>query len=274
MGSYFHKTRFILKASSELCENKIFLLATDKYLSMKKYLFIFFFSVITTELFSQITLNEKFISYMGSQVSTVQYNGDVATVFSGKDNTEGNRYLFDKPASGKIFTTDSTLLNTEGFVFNYDKMSKKLIAVKDGKTIIDVNTDHIKSFVLTNEVETNNFVRVPAINQGFFIQLVKDKRYSLYKTIQTKFQPADYFNNGIIERGNNFDSYVDIFEYYVVFPNGEYKKIELKRKSIKTIFIGEGKKVKKYYKICVDEVGGFVPVNEKFLKGLTTYFNQ
>lgn len=263
----------MLKASSELFKKNIFVI-TDKHLSMKKYLIIFFFSVITTELFSQITLNEKFISYLGSQGSTVQYNGDVATVFSNKDNTEGNRYLFDKPASGKIFNTDSTLINTEGFVFNYDKMSKKLIAVKDGKTIIDVNTAHIKSFVLTNEVETANFVRVPAINQGFFIQLVKDKKYSLYKTIQTKFQPADYFNNGLVERGNNYDSYNDINEYYVIFPNGEHKKIELKRKSIKTIFSNEGKKVKKYYKICVDEVGGFVPVNEKFLKGLINYLNH
>ncbi len=241
---------------------------------MKKCLLIFSISFVTTDLFSQIVVQNDILTYLSSQGSAITGNGDVKSVFSGRDNTEGNRYLFDKPVDGKVFATDSNIVNTEGFVFNYDKMGKKLIAVKDGKTIIEVNTEHIKSFILIDDNQTDSFVRLPAIKKEFFIQIAKGKKYSFYKTIQTKFQPADFFTNGIIERGNNYDSYIDKFEYYVVFSDGKYKKLELKRKSLKNTFINEEKKLKRYFKASVDQVGGFVPITESYVKGLVNYLNH
>ncbi len=245
---------------------------------MRKYLVVFFFfSVMIDSSGQTIQVLDDFLNYKnGESSSGVNRSGsnDINN-FSIKENAEGSRYLLTNWVRAKVFITDTTMINTEGYVFNYDKMLKKLIATKDGQTLIEVNTDHIKSFVLIGADETDSFERVPAISNEFFISLVKDdKKYSLYKSVKTKFQKANYYNNGIVESGNKYDSYTDVFEYYVVFADGKYKKVELKKKSVKNIFSGEATKVSQYFSNKDEEVGGLGTVNESFLIGLVNFLNQ
>lgn len=244
---------------------------------MKKYLAVFFlFILYAIKTFSQNTIQQQtvqndFVNFLNAE-SAPTYTGSYLTTFSYKDATVGSRYLFNKWVSGKVFITDTNSINTEGFVFNYDKISKKLLATKDGQKIIEVNGSAIQSFSLATVEEVLDFEKVPLLSdREFFVRLVKDSaKYSLYKSIKTKFQKADYRTNGIIESGNNYDSFTDHYEYFIVFPMGkEYKKVELKRKSIKIALSDEGKKIKQFF--SKDEEG---IINENFLIRLIDFLNQ
>ncbi|HVT86424.1 MAG TPA: hypothetical protein VHD35_14570 [Chitinophagaceae bacterium] len=242
---------------------------------MKKYLVAFLLYSTSVNLFAQedVPVINDLLTNMSSQMGNSK-SGDL-TNFSVKENTEGNQFLFDKWVSGKIFITDSSGFNTAGFSFNYDKMNRKLLATKDKKSMMEVNTNLIKSFELTDAGTTYIFEKVPAISNSFLIQLVKHTgKYSLYKSLTTQFQKANYYNNGIVETGNKYDSYIDAVEYYVLFPDGSYKKVELKRKSIKNAFSADEKKVNTYFSNNNDAVGAMGNIDENFLIGLVSFLDQ
>ena len=244
---------------------------------MKTYLLIFLlcFTFLSNG-FSQNSnqsqsIQNDFQNYTSSE-STKNYTGSFLPVFSNKENTVGNRYLFDRWVGGKVFNADDIVVSNGSFVFNYDKIAKKLLATQDRQKIIEVNINAIKFFTLTNEEEVMVFEKIPVISeQDFFIPLVKNEnKYSLYKSIKTKFERANYTTNGIFESGKNYDSFIDVFEYYIGFPGGkEFKKIELKKKSVREILAKDDKKVKQYF--SKEEEG---VINEHFLNGLITFLNQ
>ena len=93
---------------------------------------------------------------------------------------------------------------------------------------------------------------------------------SLYKSIKTKFEKADYTTNGMVETGKNYDEYVDEATYYVL-PAGEKQvvTVELKKKSIKGAFPNEQEKVNSYLS---DHRNDFI--NESFLIGFINNINQ
>jgi len=92
------------------------------------------------------------------------------------------------------------------------------------------------------------FAKVPLISQqNFQLVLVKPgKKYALYKTINTKFVKANYVSDGLTERGNNYDEYVDEEVYFVVRNDNTLRTVQLKKKIIKTIFFEEADAVNKF----------------------------
>ncbi|MFI5188239.1 MAG: hypothetical protein ACHQF0_16025 [Chitinophagales bacterium] len=190
--------------------------------------------------------------------------------FTPKEETVGSRYLFDKWVHGVVVSVVDSVYSDPNTLFNYNKAAGTLIMTKDKKTAIELYLNKIKSFTLSDD-KTYHFERVGIINDNdFFLTLVKNNsKYSLYKLVKTKFIAANYSTNGIIETGNKYDEYKDIATYYVVLPGGkEFKKIELKKKSIKTVLTAGGSKVDKYMS---DNSG---EVDEAFLIGLVTDLNQ
>ena len=200
------------------------------------------------------------------------YQGSALTVFHQKEETQGSRYLFNWWVNGTMLDTNLTVINTADFSFNYDKVGKKLLATRDKNTIIEINDMAINSFILKTDTSIAKFEKIPAISKKeFLIELVKDEvRYSLYKSMKTTFQKADYSNNGLIESGKKYDEFVDEFEYYIIFPGGnQFKKVELKKKSIREALSNEEVKVKQYF--SKSETG---VINELFLKELILFLNQ
>ena len=225
----------------------------------------------TNELFNQQSTSNSFLDFSKAEGSRL-YGGSALSIFSHKENTVGSRYLFNEWVNGKVLNKEGGIISNNSYLFNYDKISKNFLATLDKQKIIEVNTETIKSFVLTNNDSVTVFEKLPIINdQIFFIELVKNEgKYSLYKSIISKFYKADYTTNGIFESGKNYDSFVDQYEYYIIYPGGkEFKKLELKKKSLKEALVKEDKKVKQYF--SKDEEG---VVNESFLKGLITFLNQ
>ena len=200
------------------------------------------------------------------------YQGSALTVFHRKKETQGSRYLFNWWVNGTMLDTNLVVINTADFSFNYDKVGKKLLATRDKNTIIEINDVAINSFILKTDTSIAKFVKIPAISKKeFLIELVKDEvKYSLYKSMKTTFQKADYTNNGLIESGKKYDEFVDEFEYYIIFPGGnQFKKIELKKKSIREALSNEEVKVKQYFSKSESAV-----INEAFLKELILFLNQ
>ena len=200
------------------------------------------------------------------------YQGSALTVFHQKEETQGSRYLFNWWVNGTMLDTNLVVINTADFGFNYDKIEKKLLATRDKNTIIEINDAAINSFILKTDTSITKFEKIPGIGKKeFLIEVVKNEvKYSLYKSMKTTFQKADYTNNGVIASGKKYDEFVDEFEYYVIFPGGnQFKKVELKKKSIREALSNEEVKVKQYFSKSESGV-----INESFLKELILFLNQ
>jgi len=201
------------------------------------------------------------------------YMGSAIPVFAHKEDTKGSRYLYDKWVKGSVLTVQNVLFNNDKYVFNYDKVAKNLMAIlaQDKNVMIELDKQNIKSFSLMEDNATIDFEKVPLISaQNFQIVLVKaGGKYALYKSITTKFTKANYVSNGLTERGNNYDEYVDEAIYFVVAPNNILRRVELKKKSIKAVFFEDAAKVDKYF-----SGHRYDDINEIFLMDLVYYLNE
>ncbi len=201
------------------------------------------------------------------------YMGSAIPVFSHKEDTKGSRYLYDKWVRGSVVTAQNVLFNYDKYLFNYDKVAKNLMAIlaQDKSVMIELDRQNIKSFSLMEDNSSIDFEKVPLISsQNFQIALVKaGGKYALYKSITTKFTKANYVSNGLTERGNNFDEYVDEAIYFVVAPNNIQRRVELKKKSVKTVFFEDAAKVDKYF-----SEHKYDDINEIFLQDLVYYLNE
>jgi len=222
------------------------------------------------------TLTQRAVIYSAQDFGKAEagrvYQGAALTTFHQKEETQGSRYLFNWWVNGTMLDTNLTVINTADFSFNYDKVGKKLLATRDKNTIIEINDVAINSFILKTDTSIAKFEKIPAISKkDFLMELVKDEiRYSLYKSMKTTFQKADYTNNGLIESGKKYDEFVDEFEYYIIFPGGnQFKKVELKKKSIREALSNEEVRVKQYFSKSVSGV-----INELFLKEPILFLNQ
>jgi hypothetical protein len=211
---------------------------------------------------------QDFTQSLGSRIN----GGSFMPVFSHKGDTKGNRYLFDSWAHGVVISANNFVLDSSDYFFTYDKMTHHLFLTKDKKKVIEVRNEEFKSFTLIQENQNFVFVHVPLINQtDFFEELVNQPgKYSLYKLIHTRIRRADYRTNGLFETGNDYDEYVDNYDYYVIFPGDRvYKRILLKTKSIKDILSMEHSKIKSYFSDHWES-----NIDEAFLKGLILYIDQ
>ena len=201
------------------------------------------------------------------------YHGSSLPVFTIKENTVGTRYLFDSWVKGKIIDTANREINTYNYVFNYDKMTGKLIATQDKKNVIDVDDIAIDSYCLTNPSgQETMFEKINLINKDkFLVSLVNEtnKKYALYKSINTKFIKANFVTNGLIESGNKYDEYADSYDYYIVYSSGIYKKIELKERSVKQVLVEDKDKVKVFF---TQHSGD--KLNDSLLSQLILFLNQ
>ena len=81
--------------------------------------------------------------------------------------------------------------------------------------------------------------RVQAINPDDLFQVLafSQEKYALYKIIHTQLKKANYTTNGISESGSKYDEYIDDVEYYIVFPNKEFRLLSsLKKTAVEKAF--------------------------------------
>jgi hypothetical protein len=191
---------------------------------------------------------------------------------SSQEELHGSPYLFNNWVHGFAISTTDSINENDSYLFNYEKISGALLYTDGGEKMYMVDRTQIKGFTIFDEKgQPYTFENVPSIDPKHYLQvLASGSKYKIYKDLQTKFLKADFQTNGITSSGNNYDSYVDEGDYYVVkLPGGQPQKISLKRKSIRTAFGADADKANKFMSAHDSD-----DVDDTFLKGLGEFMND
>lgn len=202
-------------------------------------------------------------SRLRGSTTFVSYHGD-------KEATEGSRLLFDDWPKGFVIGIYDTLLNNPNLFLNFDKITRDLYFTLDGKTIIKVETSQAREIHFINGNAQVVLTRVDGIDPHHFFQRMSDSagapNYILYRLTTTQFRRANFTTNGLTSTGNNFDEYIDDYDYFIVMPGGKlYTSVKLKKNSIRTAL---GDKADAWFKTHQNE-----KTDEAFLVGLVNHLN-
>lgn len=200
------------------------------------------------------------------------YNGALLPVFTHIDATKGSRYLFETWVKGQVIDINDILISNDSYYFNYDKIQGNLLVTQDKKNVIEVDKQNIKVFEIKNDEQQYVFEKVVIGEEIEFLQVLArvEGKFGFYKSIKTKFKKADYVSTGLTESGHNYDEYIDVPTYYIVIAGTkDYKPVELKKKSIRSVLSIEQSKVNNYFAAHSDAT-----MDEVFFKGLILFLNQ
>ena len=170
--------------------------------------------------------------------------------------------LFSDFVKATITSQNPLFANDSNFVYNFDKAAQKLLATTDRQIQYKINSKEFQSITFCYSVDnTLTLEHVPAINDKdvFFRIIRSDDKYSLYYSLHTEV------------RGR---SYVDIREYYIVFPFPDIHTARLR--------IMDKRLIRKAFALSTDEqkVETFLSrhtdeePSEYFLKALIGYLDQ
>src|SRR5215471_15618468 len=148
------------------------------------------------------SIETAFKNYLQAESGHV-YNGSALPVFLIKEDTKGNRYLYERWVKGSVVGTDGVVYNSSKYSFNYDKVGQKLLMLLDSNKMLTLNSGDISGFTLQDDTSQYHFERLKnSTDLNFYQSLYKDEKgYSFNKLLKTKFMKADYQSNGIVESG-------------------------------------------------------------------------
>ncbi|HXB28715.1 MAG TPA: hypothetical protein VNW49_02795, partial [Puia sp.] len=175
---------------------------------------------------------------------------------------KGKNLLFDGNwVKGKLLTSNNSIVSGDNFLFNFDKIEHKLLITADYKNIFEIDRREFKAALFYFNDSAYVFKHIYFINDKDLFQiLVNDEtRYSLYKVIHTKLIKETFGINAISTPGSTAfrEKYVDMPEYYIFFPNREYRSIfTLKKGPIERIFElnRDSEKVNEFLKMTTSKV--------------------
>jgi hypothetical protein len=238
-----------------------------------KLSFLFLFSIASLALYAQVSapsVETSFRNYIDGHAGGIN-SGSVLPTFLIKEDTKGNRYLFEKWVPGTITTVQGAYYNSPNMELNYDKMARKLLMLVDKSKVIELSSEDLSAFSVRDNTMNYVFERLKnSADLNFYQPIYKnEKGYSFYKLLSTKLKKADFQTNGIIESGNKYDEFVDTEQYYFLTAKGELLKISnFKKKTLKEVLGNEAPKVDSYFKAHRSD-----PVDEEFIKNMLISIN-
>jgi hypothetical protein len=190
---------------------------------------------------------------------------------------KGKNLLFEGNwVKGKLLTSNNSIVSCDSFLFNFDKIEHRLLITSDFKKMFEIDRREFKAALFYSDDSAIVYKHIYFINdKDLFQVLVFDEtRYSLYKVIHTKLIKESFSMNLISTPGSSGfrEKYVDMPEYYIFFPNREYRSIfSLKKGPIERIFElnRDSEKVNEYLKMA----GGKVYSEDDLIK-LILYLNK
>lgn len=200
--------------------------------------------------------------------------GTTILAFNHKEETKGSPYLFNKWVKGTAVNSSNSTVNQAGYRYNYDKMNHSLLLNVDGKYMVHVANEDVKSFTLEGDEGDVAYERINDVvidGNPFFEVLVKGEpgKISLYSLTHTKFVKANYTTDGMVENGNPYDQYVDTDDYYLLMPDGKtLKLLPMKAKQIKEMIADGNQKMLDYL-----HEHRYDNVDKAFLKEMVLYVN-
>lgn len=169
--------------------------------------------------------------------------------------------LFSGWVKATVTWYNPLIQNDTSLWFDYDKASQRLLVTMDKKTEFIFDRREIQSVTFHLGIYDFTFLHVPAINEkDLFYELVRsDRGYSLYKAIHLRMGK---------------DGYLNLNEYYIVFPFPNARVLKLgapdKRLLDRAFSLSSDKqKLDRYYTLHPDEEQG-----DHFLKGLIEFLNE
>jgi hypothetical protein len=215
--------------------------------------------------------NDKVFDAGGAVSNLAAAGGNISSINSGQEATQGNRFLFNKWVHGYTLAADGSITQNDSYLFNYNKLDGNVVFTTDGNGMHQTVRTEVNGFVLFDgNAQPYVFATVPAVDNAHYVQvLASGNKYKLYKVFGTKFIKSNFSTNGISSSGNKYDEYVDESSYFVVkVPDGQPTKLALKKKALKAAFPADADKVNKYF------TDNDKDIDEAYLVGLADALNQ
>jgi hypothetical protein len=193
--------------------------------------------------------------------------------FRGKNLYFGGDWL-----KARILTSNNVIISSDSFLFNYDKIDRKLLITSDFKSMFEIDYREFKAIEFYFNDSAYFFKHIYLINEKDLFQiLVRDKgKYALYKLTRTKLVRGTYGTLGnigfVTTIGSSGDRYVDVPEYYIFFPNKDYRSFfTIKKTAIKRVFAlsPDSNKLEEFFNLI-----GNREYNENDLIQLINYLNR
>jgi len=146
--------------------------------------------------------------------------------------------LFERQwVRGKLLTPNNEVVTNDSFLFNFDKMERRLLVTKDFNKVFEIDWREFKAILFY--IRDTGFVFkhiYPLSNKDLFQVLINgNDRYSLYKTMHMKI--VKEMGSSIGGSSRALEKLVDLPEYCIMFPNHDYRIIHsTKRAAIERIF--------------------------------------
>jgi hypothetical protein len=189
-----------------------------------------------------------------------------------------NLYFGGNWVKARLLTSNNYILNSDSFLFNFDKIDRRLLITSDYKSLFEIDHREFKAIEFYVGDTAYFFKHIYFINdKDLFQVLVRDEgRYSLFKVMRTKIVRGTVgtFGNITLVPTSNFlvDRYEDVAQYYIFFPNKEYRSFfTIKRTAIKRLFglNPESSKVDDFFNMIGDK-----NYDESDLVQLVSYLNS
>jgi hypothetical protein len=146
-----------------------------------------------------------------------------------------NRFFSTDWVAGGAVTFQNKIVRGDMYKYNYDFAKHELFA-KTSEAIIAVNPDHLRSFYLIDSIgNRHTFYKFPAIGVNDFEELLSaDTAAGKLKFVKQRNVTIIKYtgaNANSALTGNTGDSYQDVVNYFILFPDNTAVKIKLSGKS-------------------------------------------
>jgi hypothetical protein len=197
---------------------------------MKKY--------ITCTLF---TLSITYILYAQGNARSEIYQISTPFTYANDISLNGKNFYFDSSwVKAKLLVANNKIISSDSFLFNFDKIDHRLLITTDFKRIFEIDRREFKAILFYWHDSAYIFKHINFINDKDLFEVIisDDTKYSLYKVTRTKLVKGHYGgSSSSATNDRSSDVYINEPEYYIFFPNREYRTIHfLKRASIERIF--------------------------------------
>lgn len=175
-----------------------------------------------------------------------------------------------------MLTANNSIITNDSFLFNFDKLDRRLLLTTNFKTLYEIDNREFKAIMFYIHDSAYIFKHINYINEKDLFQVLvnNSNKYSLYKVMRPKLINTRF--SGIVyvsPEGKPMELYRDVAEYFVFFPNREYRKIvTLKKSPIERIFkLNRDKEIVDDY---FRKIGDKDQYEERDLIDLISYLNK
>lgn len=223
---------------------------------MKPIFFWLIFSLFYFLGFAQENINNEIDLYnnLNQVANASRTSGNAATGIAYDNRYEGIKgtpYWFDDWSTGKVDFMG--FKSFENVLLKYDVVNQKVV-LKIRKDSIEyiVEPEIIERFFTTYLGVESRFAKFDKFlfdkpqDQTKFYRVVHDGEIPVIQEITKNLKKADF--QGAYASGETFDEFIKKENYFILLPNGKFKEITLKEKSVmKCLPASKAKIFKEYF---------------------------